>query len=71
MWDDLLYVDGSRSAPKIVTALADALEWMIRRKGVWTGSDIIRLLSDMIPSDRAREDKDLYELKVTIKYTCT
>ncbi len=39
MWDDMLYVDstlpfGLRSAPKIFTAVADALEWIIRSKGV-------------------------------------
>ena len=41
MWDEGLYVDavlpfGLRSAPKIFTALADALEWIIKREGVRT-----------------------------------
>ena len=38
-WDDEVYVDsvlpfGLRSAPKIFTALADALEWVVRQTGV-------------------------------------
>ena len=38
-WKDQMYVDkmlpfGLRSAPKIFTAVADALEWCIRRRGV-------------------------------------
>ena len=39
VWDEGLYVDavlpfGLRSAPKVFTALADALEWVIKREGV-------------------------------------
>ena len=39
LWDEELYVDtalpfGLRSAPKIFTALADALEWVVRQTGV-------------------------------------
>ena len=39
LWDGDLYVDmvlpfGLRSAPKIFTALADALEWIVRQAGV-------------------------------------
>ena len=39
LWDGGLYVDtvlpfGLRSAPKIFTALADALEWIVRQAGV-------------------------------------
>ena len=43
MWDGALYVDGAlpfglRSAPKIFTAVADAVEWLVRQKGVqWLG----------------------------------
>ena len=39
LWDEELDVDtalpfGLRSAPKIFTALADALEWVVRQTGV-------------------------------------
>lgn len=39
VWDKMLYVDatlpfGLRSAPKIFTAVADPLEWIIKSKGV-------------------------------------
>ena len=38
-WRDGVYVDtclpfGLRSAPKIFTAVADGLEWVVRKKGV-------------------------------------
>ena len=38
MWQGQLYIDmtlpfGLRSAPKLFTAVADALEWVIRSKG--------------------------------------
>ncbi len=38
-WEDAIYIDamlpfGLRSAPKIFTAIADALEWIIRRRAV-------------------------------------
>ena len=38
-WEEALYVDaalpfGLRSAPKIFTAVADALEWMVKKEGV-------------------------------------
>ena len=39
MWEDSLYVDsalpfGLRSAPKIFTAVADALEWIAKQEGL-------------------------------------
>ena len=41
LWDGGLFIDsvlpfGLRSAPKIFTALADALEWIVRQAGVET-----------------------------------
>ncbi len=54
-WRDELYVDamlpfGLRSAPKIFTAVADALEWCFRREGVaW----IDHYLDDYITMDPA------------------
>ena len=49
-WDNQIYVDavlpfGLRSAPKIFNAVADALEWMVRRQGV---RDIWHYLDDYI-----------------------
>ena len=39
VWDEGLYMDavvpfGLCSAPKVFTAIADALEWVIKREGV-------------------------------------
>ena len=38
-WDNVVYIDrvlpfGLRSAPKIFTALTDAVHWMLKRKGI-------------------------------------
>ena len=48
-WRDKLYVDkvlpfGLRSAPKIYNAVADALQWILRREG----TDIIHYLDDFL-----------------------
>ena len=50
IWDDTLYVDASlpfglRSAPKIFNALADTLEWILKREGV---SCIFHYLDDFL-----------------------
>ena len=49
-WEGALYVDaalpfGLRSAPKIFTNVADALEWMLRERGVGTCSTILTISS--------------------------
>lgn len=62
-WEGGLFVDtalpfGLRSAPKIFTAVADALEWIVRQEGVET---IFHYLDDYLivappNSDRGKED---------------
>ena len=49
-WEGSLYVDtclpfGLRSAPKIFTAMADAVEWIVKQKGV---HDVIYYLDDYL-----------------------
>jgi len=39
LWDEKLFIDttlpfGLRSAPKVFTALADAIEWIARQQGI-------------------------------------
>ena len=63
VWEDGLYVDamlpfGLRSAPKIFTAVADALEWVIRQEGV---ERLFHYLDDFLivaapRSDQCEED---------------
>ena len=69
VWDEGLYVDavlpfGLRSAPKVFTALADALEWVIRREGV---QKLFHYLDDFLivapPASRQCEE-DLQKLLV-------
>ena len=50
MWEGALYVDtclpfGLRSAPKIFMAIADAVEWIVRREGA---SGIMHYLDDFL-----------------------
>ena len=49
-WDGQIYIDaalsfGLRSAPMILTALADAMEWIFKRNGV---ADVWHYLDDFI-----------------------
>ena len=61
-WDGSLYIDmalpfGLRSAPKIFTAVADAAEWIVRRRGV---KFLIHYLDDylIIGAPHSNECKD-------------
>ena len=65
-WDGSLYVDmappfGLRSAPKIFTAVADAAEWIVRRRGV---KFLIHYLDDYltIGAPRSNECKESLEI---------
>ena len=58
-WRGKLYVDtvlpfGLRSAPKIFTAVADALEWIFRARGV---SIVLHYLDDFLTMGRATSDE--------------
>ena len=44
-WHDSIYINGLRSAPKIFTAIADALEWCFRHSGV---TEVDHYLDDFI-----------------------
>ena len=49
-WNDYYYVDrmlpfGLRSAPKIFSAVADALQWMLFQRGI---SNLLHYLDDFI-----------------------
>ena len=66
-WDGGLFVDtalpfGLRSAPKVFTAIADALEWIVRKEGVgW----VAHYLDDFLvvaTSERSRCEEDLRKL---------
>ena len=57
MWEGSLFVDsalpfGLRSAPKIFSALADALEWLIRNEGV---ESVMHYLDDYLLVARTQE----------------
>ena len=64
-WDGAVFVDtvlpfGLRSAPKIFTALADALEWMIRRQGVPT---VLHYLDDFLIVGQPNADQCAVDLQ--------
>ena len=59
MWEDKVYVDaalpfGLRSAPKIFTAVADALEWIAKYSGI---KDLWHYLDDYITCGEAGSDE--------------
>ena len=65
-WDGSLYIDtalpfGLRSAPKIFTAVADAAEWIVRRRGV---KFLIHYLDDylIIGAPHSNECKESLEI---------
>ena len=68
LWDGALYVDsvlpfGLRSAPKIFTAIADALEWRVKEEGVEV---IFHYLDDFLivaPPDSSVCEENLYKLR--------
>ena len=70
-WRGRLYIDtalpfGLRSAPKIFTAVADALEWVLLRDGLsWS----IHYIDDFLTAGRAGTDECANNLR-TIKSTC-
>ena len=66
LWDGALYVDSVLpfgSAPKIFTAIADALEWKVKEEGVGV---IFHYLDDFLivaPPDSSVCEENLYKLK--------
>ena len=64
-WNGAVFVDtvlpfGLRSAPKIFTALADALEWMIRRQGIQT---VLHYLDDFLIVGQPNADQCAVDLQ--------
>ena len=71
-WHDGVYIDGMlpfglRSAPKIFTAVADALEWCLRHEGV---SDVDHYLDDFITIGAPGSDQCQRNLTI-ISQTCS
>uniref|UniRef100_A0A1X7VJK1 Reverse transcriptase domain-containing protein n=1 Tax=Amphimedon queenslandica TaxID=400682 RepID=A0A1X7VJK1_AMPQE len=53
-WDGVTYIDGAlpfglRSAPKLLSAIADAAQWVLRQKGV---KNVLQYLDDFILVER-------------------
>ena len=70
VWDKGLYVDavlpfGLRSAPKVFTALADALEWVIKREGVQKLFHYLDHFLIVAPPASRQCEEDLQKLLVT------
>lgn len=70
-WHDTLYADktlpfGIRSAPLIFTALADGLEWAIRRCGV---EHIFHYVGDVIVLGRLGTNECANNMATSIKIT--
>jgi len=66
LWDGAIYVDrmlpfGLRSAPKIFSAVADAVQWILQKKGVVKG---LHYLDDfvLVASSRASADRQKHTL---------
>ena len=70
-WNRRIFVDntlpfGLRSAPKIFTALADALEWVVKQRGV---ARVYHYLDDFITLGEPGEDTCACNLEIIIQ-TC-
>ena len=69
MWEDSLLVDtalpfGLRSAPKIITALDDAAEWMVRQQGV---EFVIHSLDDFLIITAADEHQGSHAMRLLLE----
>ena len=72
-WEDSLYLDktlpfGLRSAPILFTALADALEWMVRRHGV---QHIFHYVDDFIIVGQPRSEECAHAVSTTLNIFST
>ena len=70
-WRDKLFIDtvlpfGLRLAPKIFSAIADALEWVLRKQGV---TYVLHYLDDYLTVGRPRSDECRQNLS-TIQTIC-
>ena len=71
MWENQLYIDtvlpfGLRSAPKIFSAVADSLEWILRKRGA---SYLLHYLDDFLTAGSPNSVECLANLKV-LTSTC-
>ena len=69
MWKEALYVDsalpfGLRSAPKIFTSIADALEWRLKRIGI---QQVFHYLDDFLIVARPQSSQCKEELQVLLE----
>jgi len=68
LWKDLVYIDttlpfGLRSAPKLFNSLADALQWIMKKKEVHWVAHYLMILSSfghLHPQSVAKTCKQLY-----------
>ena len=72
-WEDYIYIDrmlpfGLRSAPKVFSAIADTLQWILIQQGI---KHILRYLDDFIliasSLDQAHSDKAFHQLSVPLE----
>ena len=76
-WDGTVYIDrvlpfGLRSAPKLFSAVADALQWILHKKGIEKGLHYLDFILVVGSRHRAVHQKEIIlksfeELKVPIE----
>lgn len=71
MWQDSVYIDkvlpfGLRSAPKIFSAVADAIQWILYLNGV---DNIIHYLDDYVLVAKDREQADYQKAQLISTFT--
>ena len=71
MWQDSVYIDkvlpfGLRSAPKIFSAVADAIQWILHLNGV---DNIIHYLDDYVLVAKDREQADYQKAQLISTFT--
>ena len=68
-WNNRIFVDnmlpfGLRSAPKIFTAIADALEWVIKQRGV---AQVYHYLDDFVTLGEPEKDTCAHNLRIILQ----
>ena len=71
MWEDSVYVDktlpfGLRSAPKIFSAIADAIQWILNQKGI---RNIIHYLDDYVIVAKEKDEADYQKSQLVASFS--
>ena len=71
MWEDSVYIDktlpfGLRSAPKIFSAIADAIQWILHQKGI---RNIIHYLDDYIIVAKEKDEADYQKSQLVASFS--